>query len=122
MNQQVICNKVDIDTNQQVTWTWDPSLRLLTVSEGGKSHIGPNLFRVFYEGRFIDTVSLLGNWCPEARILAEPFLKLDDQEDAQVNIGKKNECLLSLSLPTLYSNKSAIRKIEESIKNALDQL
>ena len=120
LSHDVICTKVDLESDGQVTWTWDPSLRLLAVSQGDKAKFGPELICVKYEDRVISTSTLLGtqeDLTIAAHFLASGLLKPKDETKSHLNPEEKKEILVSLSLPSLNSKEkaSSLRKVRESI-------
>lgn len=122
MTHEVICSKVDLDSDGQVTWTWDPFIRMLSISQGAKGRLGPNLIHVSYERRITSAICLLGSddqgfAASTASFLAGCILKPKDESNLEPD--DKKQLMVSLSVPSLYSKPAAMRKIRESIAEKL---
>ena len=118
---EVCAVTVDLESDGQVVWTWDPDMRILTVSEGDSAKLGPNLIYLKYEDKTVSTSHMLGAQIEDAHPLAVLFatsLLKGKTEENPYEPGCKKELLVSISLPSFYckSKSSCARKIRDSIE------
>lgn len=123
MSDKVHAVTVDLESDGQVVWTWDPMMRILSVSEGD-TKLGPNLIYMKYEDKTVSTSHVLGAQVNDSHPLAVLFgssLLKENLEENPYERAVKRELLVSICAPSLYSKSksSCARKIRDSIEKHL---